>query len=494
MDGAIPFVSSTGVRPLSEAVTYRVFKAIARIIAPESFSAMSALLGIEEILGPMFDCDYEPMETWEWLRSIGTSRRRKILVKAWKEFLERNGPHPDWEDIKPFVKSELLPLFKGMLYGPDREMCSYVCRLIQAPHDDTHIIAGPYLKPLLGGYGYKGLKGTWHEDNWIFYAATGPEKLDKWLRRTQSAVSWFWSDYSAFDATYSKEAWSVLEGVYRRCYPNADPLFWKVLDIWRKPHGKIRLRKEEVTLEYWAEVCNASGRDDTALANAMLNGLVLSLSFSAALSGVAIKDLQRSHVQKAMELVDIAIVGDDSLVACKFDIELYREAVETNIRSFGLDATVCTSPNLCDVTFLGMMPYPVAGQLYWGPTIGRRMYKAFWQRDPVGNLAAWTRGVAQQLMLFANVPILREMAERVEILLRGHKVTRVQHDEHRPWTSITEANPKWDITTIDWLCRRYPNLTPAIIQGDLDNIGRVERLPAVLHLESLEIILSQDDL
>lgn len=494
MDGAIPFVSSTGVRVLSEAVCYRVFKAIARVIEADSFTAMSRVLDMDEVLGPLFDDEHVPMDTWAWLKSITSSRRRKALVKAWREFEERNGPHPSWELIKAFVKSELLPYFKGLPDGPDKDKFRYVARLIQAPHDDTHLMAGPYLKPLVGGYGVKGLKGVWNWENWIFYASVAPSTLNKWLKRVSGAVSWFWSDYSAFDATYSAEAWAVLESVYRRCYPNADPDFWRAIGAWRQPHGKIALRKEEVSVEYFAEVCNASGRDDTALANAMLNGLVLSMSFAAALCGVPVSKLEREHMLVAADLVDIAIVGDDSLVACKFDVSKYRSAVEKNIRSFGLDATVETSEDLCDVTFLGMMPYPVAGQLYWGPTIGRRLYKAFWQREPVGNLAAWSKGVAQQLSMFANVPILYECADQVQNLLRGHKVTKVVADENRAWTNVDQVMPHWDITTVDWLCRRYHGLTPNMIDRDIRTIRRVKRLPAVLHLESLVIILSQDDL
>lgn len=494
VDGAIPFVSSGGVRVLTEAICYRVFKRIAQDIAPECFSAMSRIMALDEVLGPLLSAEHVPMDTWTWLRSIAGSRRRKALIKAWREFEERYGPHAEWDTIKAFVKSELLAYFAGTPDGPDKEKVRYVARLIQAPHDDTHLVAGPYFKPLVGGWGQTGLKEVWHDEHWIFYASVPPSKLNKWLHRVKGAVSWFWSDYSAFDATYSAEAWAVLESLYLRCYPTASKWFREVLDIWRKPHGKIRLRKEEVVVEYWAGVCNASGRDDTALANALLNGLVLAMSFASALTGTPLENLTEREMVIASELVDIAIVGDDSLVACRFDVTKYSALLEANIARFGLTAKVEHSDNLCDVTFLGMMPYLAAGQLTWGPTIGRRLYKAFWQREPDGNLGAWVKGVAQQLSMFRNVPLLYEVADQTLNLLHGHKVTPVIADENRAWTNVDVEMPQWDASTMDWLCRRYSGLTPQLIERDVKTIRSIKRLPAIVRLESLEIILSQDDL
>lgn len=414
-----------------------------------------------------------------------------MLIKANHDRIAKGERHSDFGFIQAFVKSENLPLFGVGTAGPDIDQCKYIPRLIQAPHDETHLIAGPYLKPLTHR-----LKEVWHYNNWLFYASVKPEKLDHWLRRNVGATSWYMSDYSAFDATWSLEAWTLIESIYRRVYPNAPEEFWEVLGIWRKPVGKMRCRKESVKIAYEANVCNASGRDDTALANALLNGIVLSLSFAAALAGVSINELTAEQVLSASKCANIAIVGDDSLVACSFDVSLYAAEIEDNIKSFGLMVKSQFTYSLVDVTFLGMMPYFVAGSFIWGPTIGRRIYKAFWQSFPSGNIGAWTRGVAQQLELYRNVPVLYDLAVRINQLLIGQKVTKFVGSEHAVWSERTTQTPKWDSSTLDWVAARYAKggLTVGQITEDLETIKKIERLPAVVFLWTAQVAVCTDDL
>lgn len=431
------------------------------------------------------------MDDWEYLKSITNSRRRKALIKAYHLRCERGEPHPQFAVFNMFTKDEKEAYFGQYRgdYAPQWKRT--VSRLICAPHDETHISAGKYLKPLIPR-----LKDCWHWDNWIFYASVEPYKLDKWLQKHCAAASWFWSDYSAFDATYSPQAWAMLESAYRIIYPHAEQEFWQVLEIWRRPHGKKRMKQEDITIEYTGNVCNASGRDDTALANALLNGLVLAMSFASALCGKQVEDVTEEDLRHASEHFNIAIVGDDSLVACDMVIDPYVRAIETGIRAFGLVAVVQHSISLVDVTFLGMMPYMVRGSYYWGPTIGRRLYKAFWQLDPTGkqHLPAWTRGVAQQLGKYRNVPVMSDLAVKIDQLLTGHVVTRVSRDENRPWTMIEDTLPQWDDSTIDWLCARYPGLTPTLVREDLITIRRIERLPAVVFLWTAQFALAADDM
>lgn len=471
---------------MAEAILFRPYKSCARRVDELSFLKARDL--VDDLI-PGFAAQAQPWEEWEWIKSITLSRRRKALIKAMHERDARGTPHKDFGRIKPFAKTENLPWF-GVLYGCiSMAYILYVARLIQAPHDETHLAAGRYLKPLVAR-----LKEIWHWQNWIFYASVTPEKLNKWLRRNRHARSWFWSDYSAFDATFSEQAWDMIEGLYRRIYPDAAPEFWAALAAWRHPKGKYRSRKEGITIEYEGNVCNASGRDDTALANAILNGIVLSLSITAALCGIRVQDIELHHIHYVKDLVQIAIVGDDSLVACNVSIDQYKGEIQKNIESFGLIVKAATSLNLHDVTFLGMMPYPVAGELYWGPTIGRRIFKAFWQSEPTGHLPAWTRGVAQQIALYRNVPILSDLAVKVDSLLAGHLVTKPSSSEYSVWSNIQDACPRWDSTTLDWVCARYPTLSRPQIFEDLETISRINRLPAVVHLWTAEAAVAQDDL
>lgn len=502
LDGAIPFVTAGGIRPLVEAVKYRVFKELpGRKVDPEAYTratqlldTMLPLLTRQEVVRRV---DGLFLDMLEWVNTMNSGRRRRALMKALLE-LRGNGyiTPEDWKVIKPFVKTENLPHFKAMKdwqWGKviSRAGFEYVPRLIQAPSDYSHLVAGPYLKPMVGG-----LKQDWNVDNWLFYASVDPSKLDKWLGRITDCQSYFWSDYSAFDATYSPEAWQMLELLYKRCMPEASAEFWRVLEAWRTPQGKVTLRNGGYTLKYNARVCNCSGRDDTALANALLNGIVLGMSFAAALAGVDLLELQPEHIEAAKGLVRIGIVGDDSLVGCKFNVDKFKDQIQANIKRFGLIAKVESSHWIGDVTFLGMMPYPTRRGLQWGPTIGRRMYKAYWQADPIGSLPAWTRGVAQQMLLCRNVPILYEIAEQVDWLLDGHKVTKQQLDRNRIWSSRTTEAEHYSDFCFDWIARRYESVgvTREMLINDISVVRSIERLPAVVRLEAVNRILLMDDL
>lgn len=485
-DGTISFVTSLGARPTAEAIAYRVFKAFPAIIDPGAFVTTTKHLLNPVLLGNF--PEVEPWDTWTWLKSMKNGRRRKILIRAWRLMTDRGQRHAMFEMISPFVKTENLPWFAIVDGMPIPEAVRYVARLIQAPHDETHLIAGPYLKPLT-----QALKSHWSSDNWIFYASATPEKLDGWLRANANATSYFWSDYSAFDATWSKYAWEMVETFYRHVYPNADKDFWEVLDIWRCPRGKVRCRKEDVVLSYSSEEANASGRDDTALANALLNGLALAMSIAAALAGCDPSQVTVDDLVRARSLVRIAIVGDDSLVCCDFDVTGLQGEIQRCLEMFGLVVKAESSRNLWDVTFLGSMPYMTRSGLYWGPTIGRRMYKAFWQADPVGHLPSWTKGVAMQLALNTHVPILSDVAQRVVSLLERHSGLP-SYDEDKPHYSRAVSTVPWDELTVEWMCRRYDRLSPKLFERDLQSIRSIERLPAVMHSEVFSVCVAVDDL
>lgn len=480
-------IISLGAKPLAQGIAYRVFKKYAAIVDRCSFSVTARLLSHPLLLG-RFE-RVEPMSTWDWLLSVTNGRRRRMLVKAWKAMIERGEFAPGFTQISPFLKTECLPWF-GIKDGrPECEACQLVPRLIQAPDDETHIIAGPWLKPCTHA-----LKEVWGPDNWIFYASAPPEKLDGWLRSISGCASFYWSDYSAYDLTWSDDAWDMVEGFYRKVMPHAPVDFWTVLGIWRRPQGKAKSRKEDIKVWYKAETMNASGRDDTALANALLNGLAISMSFAAALAGTTISQVTARDIMRASKLVRIAIVGDDSLVGCDFDVRPLAASIEAGLKTFGLVVKAECSTNLWDVTFLGGMPYPAGGNLYWGPTIGRRLYKAYWQAENVGHLPAWTKGVAQQMLLSEHVPILYDIAERVVSLLPGQALTTVKPDENKPYQCRTVRTARWDSSTVEWLCRRYSGMAPSFVYQDLLNIKAIGRLPAVLHSDVFLVCVAQDEL
>jgi len=196
---------------------------------------------------------------------------------------------------------------------------------------------------------------------------------------------------------------------------------------------------------------------------------------------------------RASQQVRIAVVGDDSLVAFRVDCRPIANQIQKNLESFGLNVKANSSLNLWDVTFLGCMPYPAGGQLYWGPTIGRRMYKAFWKADRVGHLTAWARGVAQQLSMNQHVPFLCEVGERVFQLTSGHPITDLS-DQDKPWTGRVLPTTRWDSTTLEWMARRYPDFSPTMLERDLRVLSGVDRLPCVMHSEVFTVCVMSDEL
>lgn len=494
LDGFRPYMPASGPAELVDAILYRVFKKLPPSeLNPENFNTARKLL--DELVPTMVDGEAKPLTREQWLRSMPAARK-KILRKMARS-MEQDGALPSrWAEFAAFCKSEKMPRFR-FLSTPSGEVPAeneLVPRLIQPPNDSTHVSVGPLIKPLVWR-----LKEDWHCDNWLFYGSVCPSKLDTWINRVApSATSWFWSDYSSFDSTYTDCAWDMIEEVYHRAYPDAPASFWAILREWRRPVSETRLHRDHLKVWYEGRTCNASGRDDTALANALLNGIVLALSFAAALAGKEVAALGRDDLALVRSLADITVVGDDSLVACQFDVDLYRATIERNIRSFGLQAKVCTSTSVDEVTYLGMMPYDHglgAPQRYtWGPTIGRRFFKAYWMAEPDRHPESWLRGVAKQMHLLRNVPLLHESSEVVLKLTRGHQLRPVRADPDRVWDNRGEPAPHWTNSTLEQLCRRYRGLTMKALLTDLSTIRQIARLPAIVRLPSVELMLAQDDL
>lgn len=490
INGAGPFITAAGTQPLVEAILFRVFKKLEdRKINEQAFKRASALAESPFLLQSFLQSSPTVLKILDYIMSNPSARRRRQLLEAWRKWDDRGEHSKDWDEINAFVKQENLPWFSPKQGELNPKMKKYIARLIQAPHDETHLVAGRYLKPLMSE-----LKNCWHSGNWIFYGSTSPEKLTDWLRGLRASESYFWSDYTAFDATFSPHTWEMIEGFYRRIYPDAEQDFWKVMDIWRKPKGRMLVRKDNTRVEYDAEVCNCSGRDDTALANALFNGIALAMSFAAVLAKKNIEELTELDLERASHLCKISVVGDDSLVGCSFDVEPLKDEIVKRLKEFGLVVKAEASRRLEDVTYLGMMPYEFAdGDVAWGPTIGRRLYKMFWMTEKSAP-AAWARGVSEQAKLLKHVPIVHEMALKVDELLKGKSVTKSKADGNRPWHFFEKEQKPWDWMTVQGLCSRYPGLTKEMIYKDIRTIRSIDRLPAVVELQSVKIILQTDDL
>lgn len=426
-----------------------------------------------------------PMEFHDWLATM-PKRRQAALLKG-KERLDRLGWNKSCEKFKAFVKTEFLPGFSQCPEGFEdigrlREM---VDRIIQGPDEQSHCIAGPILKPFLTR-----LKELWTYDSEIFYASTTPDKLQKFLDIISEAEQcYFWCDFTQFENSHSKDTWEFMEALYG----NSDPMFTKVMKAWRAPRGTIG------PFKYEARVMNASGRDDTSLANNVLNGMASHLSAVAAYNEVPLDQVTIEMVAGARGKVRLAVCGDDSLGMLprwgKDRLAKFKADMAYNISEFGFHAKLETSDTLTDAVFLGMRPYPTKAGWYWGKTIGRCTYKMAWSLKPQErDLMAQITGVADMhVRCSSHVPVVYDIAKRITQLREGAKRTPVLVDDARPWEWTQESGCLYDDLTLEAVARVYGTDVQEV-KALICAINRVVRLPAVIDNDLWKRMIARDEL
>lgn len=383
----------------------------------------------------------------EWLQSMPSHRRAALTIArdAWLKY----GWSDKYKDFHSFIKEEFLPGFDKDSSGiiPLRTL---VARLINAPHDVTHVIAGPKIKPYLTW-----LKQQWNYQTGLFYASTSPDKIQAWLARATSGPYSivFWSDYSMFDSSHNEETWQLVESFYSQHGHDRD--FQRVLRAWRAPSGTIG------NLKYTGRVMNASGRDDTALANAILNGVAMMLSVSSAWCAVPLRSTTRAHIERTTSELMLSVCGDDALGFMPDVSEErmlnFRDTCKKNLVDFGFDAKFYISRRFEDAVYLGHRPYLVGGMWYWGKTLGRCLYKLGYQRGIAGDARAYFKGIcAMHRVCSAHVPILSDITEAYMARTTGAKVNPYVTDPNRPWEEMGKFGPGYyDYTTVCSVARAY---------------------------------------
>jgi hypothetical protein len=354
----------------------------------------------------------------------------------------------------------------------------------------------------------------------VFYASAKPEQLDDWLNQCAAQPRWIvWSDYTMFDCTHSRQTWQVLRQMYRELMPpdwEHYDQFWRVLDVWEAPVGSMRTKTDARTLyvRYKGRAMNASGRDDTALANAVLNAIAITLSLAAVHYGITVWDLTKTHLRHFMQQASVGIVGDDSLAwlpPSKANGTNYTNddanAMRDEITRFGLIAKVAMSQRVEDAVFLGNRPYRVGDRWYWGPTIGRRIYKHHCRASVTGDPVAWLRGIALfEAQCYGFVPVIGAMARQVLALTAGHAITEYKtskYDGDIEW-STRHAPAQPDRSTYFHAAVAYtqePNglgwsdgtVGPEELMALEATIATVQTLPAILGGPVLQQIMLVDD-
>jgi hypothetical protein len=426
----------------------------------------------------------------EWVKAFPGSRQR--VLRRVKAIYDEVGPDAfRMDQFLAFVKTEKLPGFKvdeaiGLL-----ALESYKPRLIQGPADITHVLAGPTLRQVLFA-----LKRAWDKDSPIFYACTSPEQLDEWFNRhfLPGLTTFVMGDYSMFDRTIGKEALGCVTKIYRHILQAVPEYFWHILDIWARPKGKCGFN---TGIKYACDYMNASGRDDTALINALLNGIVITVSMAATLNRVRVEAVTEQMIRKMQVDCKLGVVGDDSLWLMSVPFTQNQlELLCSHIRSFGfmIDSTKSElSQNPFRCVFLGQRPYPVAGRWYWGPTLGRRLYKHHWCIYKGGDPYAWLYGVADmEARCYPHVPILGDMGRQVCKVLKGSKKTPYEDPEARHKLSErTERVPDYDVGTLNYVAAGY-DIDGETLRDLVRLINGVVRFPFMVDHPATEAFVTQD--
>lgn len=441
--GAVPMISASTQYNRLKAVICRMF----RSPPPPSEGIWTWAAGFKRLIWQEYDFPPAPMSDQEWLDSVPANRKRALsqAMTVW----HRSGWTQKYEHFNSFVKEELLPFFDkdGLDLLPLRTM---VDRLINAPHDGTHCIAGPKIKPYMVW-----LKRQWSWDTHLFYGGTKPEYLQLWLERAvrRGPQMIFWSDYSMFDASHNSETWAFVEDFYRQHLH--DPWFAKVLEVWRCPKGSIGCFK------YQGRVMNASGRDDTALANALLNGIAMLLSVTAAWYKLDLREVQEHHVIRISSDLLLSVCGDDALgflPSCTMSDQLeFITRARQNLTAFGFKAKMFSSDRLEDAVYLGHRPIEVDGKWYWARTLGRCLYKLGWQCKVRGDPTAHFHGICKMHgVCSSHVPILSDICKAWLAQRSGTKINAWQPDPNKPWEEMGRPAPDhYSDDTLRCLARAY---------------------------------------
>lgn len=442
-----PLVSTSCEYNAAKAALFRVFTAPKYRPEAQIFQLFDRH---REWLLPGFTEPIEAMSVDDWIASM-PSRRRTALRRAAIN-VRKFGWREAWLRFKAFVKSEKLPGFDvddNPLADPKVKV-EMMDRLIQGPADEAHVLMGPLIKPLT-----LRLKQIWNYQNHIYYAATSVDKLNDWFRRAwRPGTMAVMADYSKFDNSHSDQSWDWIENLYREIgLTSSSPVIPRILAAWRRPKGYMS--GQGWALRYFAETMNASGRDDTALSNALLNGNAMFLSLVASCLNKSVWDVQSEDLAWGVQNVRLAVCGDDTLAfvpqVCAAG-EGFRTALSKSIASFGFCAEaekLKISSEPFDFVFLGMRPYPVGDEWFFGKTIGRALYKMGWKLDPVcEDMAAWFAGeCVATLSTQRHVPIISDVAKSFLLQHGRGKIRSADRDSWKETEMPGIVTPDYDQCT-----------------------------------------------
>lgn len=449
-----------------------------------------------------FLADY-PLDSWlgmpvdhsaePWITHFAPNRKRQLwptMVQYLKYGLPQN------IDFKLFQKDELA--CNDMPPG-DIEFPPSNPRCIQAPSDYTHIVMGPWMRNAT-----RALHHKWHMGTLTYASGMNPNQLDKWLsthvdaggfRRPEFAShAFFENDYSMFDSTYSTGTMEFVRNIYSTWglnMHNRDVL--RCLQMWEHPRGTTSSGGY-----YMAPVMNASGRDDTALMNALVNGCVQVTLFSELIAGLSCDHIPGNIIPGLLKQFRIIVLGDDSLTVAPDYI--CTKDIADKVAFYGLEAKPLVKYDPLTIVFLGQRPYLCNGPYGWAfaKTIGRTIYKHHWklQYDQDVDAQAWLRGIiVSERQTCGFVPILSELNEKADEHLSSIKITPKGYDEHQDWQSPIAEREETYVATLrqreETLMRVY-SIHPGQYRDFRRCLEAVKAVPCLFDHHVIDMVVKAD--
>lgn len=492
ISGATPVVSNRDCYNAAKGLFSRAFREVPN---KPQHSSYRAIRRFEDYLMPgLFFEPVQVMQIKDWINTMPSNRVEKLL-KAWEEKERFPTFQHRWAIFKAFIKAEKLCGFvQDPQLGP-LPLTEMIDRIIQGPNDVTHIIAGPGLKPTTIK-----LKKLWNHEFPIFYAACNAQTLNKWFNERYRPGMWaLLGDYEMFDGSHNDMSWDYMESIYERLGLMNIQWFSDVMRVWRRPQGTMNGGKasEAWHIRYKAYTMNASGRDDTALANAVMNGVCYALSLIAAINGTTVGHLNEQMVAATFPDLHISIMGDDSLVLLddRHMTPGFEQLLQDNIASFGFRLKFKASQNPFDFVYLGMRPYPAHGQWWFARTAGRALFKWGWKLD-LNNKdgpAAMTGDAFATSKIDAIVPVLSDLAETYLTTRRGCKSTHLVADPNKPWRCGDPDIPHYTEQTLQYTAQGY-GFSVTELRDCIDYVRRQSTFPCILDHPVLTTIMVVDDM
>lgn len=511
---------------------------------------------IADALWPGFsDGHYERMKLADWLEAFPVSRR--------KEFAQaRQRPDFGMTSIERlarmdvFVKQELANNATSQ-FGIERQFERLGTqkpanpRTIANPSPEAHMTLGPHMRPLTHWF-----KKACRHDACVYYASDTPENLNYWVNQfyqpgdisTESSPEedryqavelvhsgkaynkkvkqydreelphrplpkWFGlfrcvcTDFTMMDCSFDGPAFTFARRVYEHL---GFPRHGRVSALWkawakptlvtRLPNGKkIRMKPGHI---------NASGRDDTALVNFVINSTLTFLGWLSAhlcaqggTGDIAdMRAMPESELRDFVRQVRIAIVGDDQCSVLPAALVKHAQHAADFAARGGFTAKVAIFDDILEVVFLGRRPVPTsvwrAGgwvpELRWASQAGRMLYKSGWQRIPTAANASWMKGKAfMEFLINSHMPISRAVFKATLSCLEGVNMVQPADFRIKPVPEIRVATRPND-DTWRFLMLVYGLDRRTVQECEHALLTQVQTLPGVFSHPAIDRIMAVD--